>query len=38
MACILRNQIFGLRQKIGEQRQALKGSFSIETGTCFNSE
>ena len=33
-----RNQIFGLRQKIGEQRQALKGAFSIETGTCFNSE
>lgn len=29
MARILRNQIFGLRQKIGEQRQALKGAFTL---------
>lgn len=37
MDCLLRNQIFGLRQKIGEQGQALKGVFSTETGTCFKS-
>lgn len=29
MARILRNQIFGLRQKIGEQRRALKGAFTL---------
>lgn len=36
MECLLKNQIFGLRQKTGEQGQALKGVFSTEAGICFN--